>query len=107
MRFESQWPGDAIAALVCGMYDPEDALFDCLGGRSWNGVDRRSNLADAGSDRGCPERLAVAFEPAQGPPTLGNERKTLSAMRPSRGDPVRPRTSADVGDELGISGQHR
>jgi hypothetical protein len=68
MRFESQWPGDAIAAPVYGMYDPEDALFDCLGGRSWNGVDRRSNLADAGSDRGCPERLAVAFEPALGLP---------------------------------------
>jgi hypothetical protein len=47
MRFESQWPGDAIAAPVYGMYDPEDALFDCLGGRSWNGVDRRSDLADA------------------------------------------------------------
>jgi hypothetical protein len=39
MRFESQWPGDAIAAPVYGMYDREDAFFDCVGGRSWNGVD--------------------------------------------------------------------
>jgi hypothetical protein len=38
MRFGSQWPGDAIAAPTCGAYDPQDAFFESLGGRSWNRV---------------------------------------------------------------------
>jgi uncharacterized protein YjiS (DUF1127 family) len=47
MRFESEWPGDAIAAPIWGMYDREDVFFESLGGRSWNRVDRRSDQADA------------------------------------------------------------
>jgi uncharacterized protein YjiS (DUF1127 family) len=47
MRFESQWPGDAVAAPLCGMYDQEDASFENLGGRSWARVDTCSNQVDA------------------------------------------------------------
>src|SRR5216683_3301404 len=47
MRFESQWPGDAIAAPIWGMYDREDAFCESLDGRSWNRVDGRSDQADA------------------------------------------------------------
>jgi uncharacterized protein YjiS (DUF1127 family) len=47
MRFESQWPGDAIAAPIWGMYDREDAFFESFGGRSWNRVYRRSDQTDA------------------------------------------------------------
>ena len=36
MRFESEWPGDAIAAPICRTYDREDVLFDSLAGRPWN-----------------------------------------------------------------------
>lgn len=28
MRFESQWPGHAVAAPICGMYDQESASFE-------------------------------------------------------------------------------
>jgi uncharacterized protein YjiS (DUF1127 family) len=47
MRFESQWPGDAVAAPFCGAYDQEDASTESLGERSWARVDRRSDQADA------------------------------------------------------------
>jgi uncharacterized protein YjiS (DUF1127 family) len=32
MQFESQWPGDAIAAPFCRMHGREDAIFEGLGG---------------------------------------------------------------------------
>ena len=47
MEFESQWPGDAIAAPSCPAYDREDAFFEALGCRSWNRVDSRADQADA------------------------------------------------------------
>jgi uncharacterized protein YjiS (DUF1127 family) len=46
MRFESEWPGDAIAAPICRTYDREDVLFDSLAGRPWNRLDSRSDEAD-------------------------------------------------------------
>jgi uncharacterized protein YjiS (DUF1127 family) len=45
MRFESQWPGDAVAAPFCGAYDQEDEFIESLGGRSWARIDRRSDQA--------------------------------------------------------------
>lgn len=47
MQFDSQWPGDAIAAPFCPTYDREDALFEGLDGRSWNRVVSRSDQAEA------------------------------------------------------------
>ena len=47
MQYESQWPGDAIAAPICGTYDQQDALFESLGGRSSNRIDKSSDQADA------------------------------------------------------------
>jgi uncharacterized protein YjiS (DUF1127 family) len=47
MRFESEWPGDAVAAPICGTDDQEDEFFESLGGRSWLWVDKRSNHVDA------------------------------------------------------------
>jgi hypothetical protein len=47
MEFESQWPGDAIAAPSCPAYNREDAFFEALGCRSWNRVDSRADQADA------------------------------------------------------------
>ena len=45
MRFETEWPGDNVAAPVCDTYNPEDAFLDSLGGSCnridtrWDGVD--------------------------------------------------------------------
>jgi uncharacterized protein YjiS (DUF1127 family) len=47
MRFESQWLGDAIASPTCSTPDLEDASFESLGDRSWDGIDRRSDEGDA------------------------------------------------------------
>jgi uncharacterized protein YjiS (DUF1127 family) len=47
MRFESQWPGDAVAAPICGTYDQQDAFLESLGGRSSNRTDKNSDQADA------------------------------------------------------------
>jgi hypothetical protein len=46
MRFESEWPGDAIADPICRTYDREDVFFDSLAGRSWNRLDSRSDGTD-------------------------------------------------------------
>ena len=46
MRFESEWPGDIIAAPICRTYDREDVFFDSLAGRSWNRLDSRSDGTD-------------------------------------------------------------
>ena len=51
MRFESEWPGDAIADPICRTYDREDVFFDSLAGRSWNRLDGRSD----GTGRRCAE----------------------------------------------------
>ena len=47
MQFESQWPGDAIAAPFWPTGDWEDGFFEGPGGRSWNRVDSRADQADA------------------------------------------------------------
>jgi uncharacterized protein YjiS (DUF1127 family) len=41
MQFESQWPGDAIAAPFCPVDDREDGFFEGRGDKSWNRVDSR------------------------------------------------------------------
>ena len=46
MRFDSHWPGDAVAGLNFGTDYREDAFFENLGARSWVGVDGRSNHVD-------------------------------------------------------------
>ena len=45
MRFETEWPGDNVAAPVCDTYDWEDAFLDSLGG-SWNRIDTRWDGVD-------------------------------------------------------------
>jgi uncharacterized protein YjiS (DUF1127 family) len=57
MRFESQWPGDAIAAPVYPTYDCEDAIFEDLGGKSWSRVDGYSDQTDVEPPVVVPERL--------------------------------------------------
>ena len=57
MQFESRGYGDAIAAPFCPEQDLEDALFEGLGGRSWNRIDSRADQADADLRR--PQRAAV------------------------------------------------
>jgi len=47
MQFERQCSGDAIAAPFCPKHDREDALFEGLGGRSWNRIDSGADEADA------------------------------------------------------------
>ena len=46
MRFESEWPGDIIAAPICRTYDREDVFFDGLAGRPWNRLDTRSDRTE-------------------------------------------------------------
>jgi uncharacterized protein YjiS (DUF1127 family) len=46
MRFESEWPGDIIAAPICRTYDREDMLFDSLADRSWNQLDSPSERTE-------------------------------------------------------------
>jgi len=45
MRFETEWPGDNVAAPGWDTYDWEDALLDSLGG-SWNWIDTRWDGVD-------------------------------------------------------------
>jgi uncharacterized protein YjiS (DUF1127 family) len=45
MRFETEWPGDNVAAPVCDTFDWEDAFLDSLGG-SWNLTDTRWDGVD-------------------------------------------------------------
>src|SRR5262249_43307068 len=45
MRFETEWPGDNVAAPVCDTYDWENAFPDSLGG-SWNPIDTRWDGVD-------------------------------------------------------------
>lgn len=47
MQFESQWPGDAIAAPAYPLDSREDAFFEVFGGGSGNRVEGRSFGADA------------------------------------------------------------
>jgi uncharacterized protein YjiS (DUF1127 family) len=47
MQFESQWPGDAIAAPFWPEHDRQDLSFEDLGGRSSNRIENRENQADA------------------------------------------------------------
>ena len=46
MRFESEWPGDIIAAPICRTYDREAVFFDSLASRSWSRLDSRSDRTD-------------------------------------------------------------
>jgi hypothetical protein len=45
MPFETEWPGDSVAAPVCDPDDCEDALLDSLSG-SWNRIDTRWDGVD-------------------------------------------------------------
>ena len=45
MRFETEWPGDNVAALLCDTFDWEGAFLDSLGG-SWNLIDTRWDGVD-------------------------------------------------------------
>jgi len=45
MRFETQWPGDNVAAAVCDTFDCERAFLDSLGG-NWNLIDTRWDGVD-------------------------------------------------------------
>jgi hypothetical protein len=45
MRFETEWPGDNVAAPVCDTYDWEHAFLDSLG-VSWNRIDTRWDGVD-------------------------------------------------------------
>jgi uncharacterized protein YjiS (DUF1127 family) len=60
MQFESQWPGDAIAAPYCPAGGREDALFERPGGRSWNRVDSRADQADADPTAAVHRRIQLA-----------------------------------------------
>ena len=51
MQFESQWPGDAIAAPFCPTDDREDRFFDDPGHKSWNRVDSRADAAPTAAVR--------------------------------------------------------
>jgi hypothetical protein len=55
MQFESQWPGDAVAAPFWPTEDREDGFFEGPGGRSWSRVDYRGDRADADPTAGRPE----------------------------------------------------
>jgi uncharacterized protein YjiS (DUF1127 family) len=57
MRFESEWPGDVIAAPICRTYDRGDVFFDSLAGRPWNRLDTRSDR----TDRWCAEIAPTDF----------------------------------------------
>ena len=45
MRFETEWPGDNVAAAVCDTFDCEGAFLDSLGG-NWNLIDTRWDGVD-------------------------------------------------------------
>jgi uncharacterized protein YjiS (DUF1127 family) len=47
MLFESQWPGDAIAAPFCPEHDRADALFEDLGSKSSSLIDSLPDQTDA------------------------------------------------------------
>jgi hypothetical protein len=57
MQFESQWPGDAIAAPFCPTDDREDAFFEGPGGRSGNRVDSRADQANADPTTAVSRRI--------------------------------------------------
>ena len=45
MRFETEWPGDTVAAPVYGTYNWEEGSLDSLGG-SWSRFDTRRDGVD-------------------------------------------------------------
>jgi uncharacterized protein YjiS (DUF1127 family) len=57
MQFESQWPGDAIAAPFWPTGDREDGFFEAPGGKSWNRVDYRVDQADADPTTAAQRRV--------------------------------------------------
>ena len=77
MRFETEWPGDNIAAPVRDTYDWEDASLDGLGG-GWNRIDTRWDADDP---------VPIAFAPrdwrvtATGAPTrFGGWRRRVGSI---------------------------
>ena len=56
MLFETEWPGDNVAAAVCDTFDCEGAFLDSLGG-NWNLIDTRWDGVDP---------VATAFVPRDG-----------------------------------------
>jgi hypothetical protein len=57
MQFESQWPGDAIAAPFWPTGDREEGFFEGPGGKSWNRVDDRVDQADADPTAAVQRRI--------------------------------------------------
>ena len=74
MRFESQWPGDVIAAPACGNFGQENAVFESLdsGSKKW---------PDARRDRSNAEPIFVLKDWCE--PVLGLAPHS-SAPRPQR-----------------------
>ena len=62
MPFDTEWPGDAIAAPLCGTSNRENASSESPGGKTWDRLDRRS-----GANEGRPPRDGVGTdnEPAK------------------------------------------
>jgi uncharacterized protein YjiS (DUF1127 family) len=60
MQFESQWPGDAIAAPFCPADDQADAFFGDPGGRSWSRIDCRGDQAGADPTAAVQRRIELA-----------------------------------------------
>jgi hypothetical protein len=85
-RFESQWPGDAIAAPMCGTYNQQDAFFESLGGGSWNRVYKSADQADADptgvvqKDRRI--RHVKPVEPVRWLPKPNTRRRRMATVMP-------------------------
>ena len=92
MQFESQWPGDAIAAPFRPSYDRGDAFFEGLG-RSWNRVDSRADQAEADTTAVVlKDRRNAVIKPAPGwsAPSSQRLRRGVAVNRPiSHTDPVK------------------
>jgi uncharacterized protein YjiS (DUF1127 family) len=57
MHFESQWPGDAVAAPFWPTEDREDGFFEGPGGKSWSRVDYRGGRADGDPTAAVQRRI--------------------------------------------------
>ena len=51
MPFDSEWPGDAIAAPFCGTSNREDASSESPGSRTWDRLGSRSGANEPRSPR--------------------------------------------------------
>ena len=60
MQFGSQWPSGAIAGPFCPADNREDAVFEGLGGGSWNRVDSHAGQADSDPTAAVNRRIEPA-----------------------------------------------